>query len=557
MTARLLAGVSASPGLAAGAARHLGRLPELPSDPIAADRREAELEAARRSLAIAAADLDGLALRLIAAGRPEDAEIVTTGALMAADPELDLEVARLVLDRGCPAAGALLAATDQFADGIASLTDPLLAERADDVRSLGRRAARHALGVVEEAPGEEGVVVLAASLGPADVAELGPDVVAIALSGGGSRAHAAIVARSLGIPMVVGAGPDLLAWPAAAMVIVDGDRGEVRLEPGPRELAAAHAAVRDARAERSRARVERDLLIETLDGRRLRLYANASSLPELREAFEQGAEGIGLLRTELLFLDASGWPDAAAHQRLLRPLLARIGDRPATVRVLDFGGDKTPPFLAGERGRGIELLLAAPAALRAQLEALLSLRAPGLRILLPMVTEAAQVTAVKAILEELRAARPDATRPSLGAMIEVPLAARRASELAEVCDFFSIGTNDLTQLQLGIDRSRPGEAPAHHPEVLQLIASTVAGAARRGIPVEVCGEAASDPISLPLLVGLGVDELSVGASRVGGVRRTVRRLSFAETRRLAGLSLEAAGPAEVAGLVAQVGDAVG
>jgi phosphoenolpyruvate-protein kinase (PTS system EI component) len=225
--------------------------------------------------------------------------------------------------------------------------------------------------------------------------------------------------------------------------------------------------------------------------------------------------------------------------------------------VLDFGGDKTPPFLAGERGRGIELLLAAPAALRAQLKALLSLRAPRLRILLPMVTEAAQVTAVRAILAELRAASQDAALPSLGAMIEVPLAARRASELAAVCDFFSIGTNDLTQLQLGIDRSRPGEAPAHHPEVLQLIASTVAGAARRGISVEVCGEAASDPISLPLLVGLGVDELSVGASRVGGVRRAVRKLGFAETRSLAGLALEAADPAEVAGLVAQVGDAVG
>jgi phosphoenolpyruvate-protein kinase (PTS system EI component) len=401
------------------------------------------------------------------------------------------------------------------------------------------------------------VVVLAESLGPADVAELGPEVVAVALSAGGSRAHAAIVARSLGIPMVVGAGPELLSWRPAGLVVVDGDLGEVRLDPGPRELAAAHDAVRDARAERSRARTERDLPVETLDGRRLRLYANASSLPELREAFEQGAEGVGLLRTELLFLDASGWPDVEAQRRVLRPLLARIGDRPATVRLLDFGGDKTPPFLSGEHGRGIELLLAAPAALRAQLEALLGLCAPRLRILLPMVTEAAQVTAVRAILEELRETLPDAPRPSLGAMIEVPLAARRAAALGEVCDFFSIGTNDLTQLQLGIDRSRPGEAPAHHPEVLQLIASTVAGAGASGIPVEVCGEAASDPISLPLLVGLGVDELSVGAARVGGVRRTVRRLRFDETRRLADQAMNAAGPAEVVDLVAQVGDAVG
>jgi phosphoenolpyruvate-protein kinase (PTS system EI component) len=556
VSARLLAGVSASPGLAAGEARHVGVLPEFLGDPVATDRRGEELALARRSLALAAEDLERLAERLTKAGRGEDAEIVATGALMAADPELDAEVVRLVLIKGSPAAGALLTATTQFADGIATLPDPHLAERADDVRSLGRRAARHALGVVDAPPAEQGVVVLAESLGPADVAELGPEVVAVALSAGGSRAHAAIVARSLGIPMVVGAGPELLDWPPSALVVVDGDRGQVRLDPDPAELVAARDAVRAAGAERAQARAERELPVETLDGRRLRLFANASSLPELREAFEQGAEGVGLLRTELLFLDAPGWPDAAAHLRLLRPLLGRIGDRPATVRLLDFGGDKTPPFLRGERGRGIELLLAAPAALRAQLEALVSLRAPGLRVLLPMVTVGSQVAAVRALLAELAAAA-GTEAPSLGAMIEVPLAARRASALAEVCDFFSIGTNDLSQLQLGIDRSQPSEAPAHHPEVLQLIASTVAGAARRGIPVEVCGEAASDPISLPLLVGLGIDELSVGASRVGGVRRAVRRLSFEETRRLAGVALQAAGPDEVAALVAQVGDAVG
>ena len=239
MAVRLLAGVSASPGLAAGEARHVGVLPEVPSERIGAARRESELEAARRSLALAAEDLEGMAQRLKKAGRGEDAEIIATGALMAADPELDAEVARLVLTEGSPAASALLAATAQFADSIATLSDPLLAERADDVRSLGRRAARHALGVVEAPPAEQGVVVLAESLGPADVAELGPEVVAIALSAGGSRAHAAVVARSLGIPMVVGAGAELLGWSSSALVVVDGDNGQVRLDPDQGELAAA------------------------------------------------------------------------------------------------------------------------------------------------------------------------------------------------------------------------------------------------------------------------------------------------------------------------------
>jgi len=233
-------------------------------------------------------------------------------------------------------------------------------------------------------------------------------------------------------------------------------------------------------------------------------------------------------------------------------LLSRIGERPLTLRLLDFGGDKTPPFLRGETGRGIELLLAAPAALRAQLEAIAGLRPPLLRLLIPMVTEPDQVIAVRALIGEVW----ETDQPQVGAMIEVPLAARRAGALAEVCDFFSIGTNDLTQLQLGIDRARPGEAPAHHPEVLRLIQSAVAGAATRGITVEVCGEAASDPVSLPLLVGLGIDELSVGASRVGAVRRAVRRLDYRDAARLARLSLQAAGPEEVRKLVAQVGDAV-
>ena len=553
MVARRLAGVAASPGLAAGVARWIGLEPPAGSSLIAPELRPAELATARAALARAASDLEELAGRLAGAGRAEEAEIVATGTLMAADPAFDEAIASRVVSGGEGAAAALLGASAGFADLIASLPDPLLAERADDIRSLGRRAARHALGVAEEVSGAAEVVVLAESLGPADVADFGPEVVAVALAGGGSRAHAAIVARSLGIPMVVGAGSELLAWPAGGKVLVDGDRGQVRLDPGPAELASAQAAVGEARGNRARSREERDLPAETLDGRRLRLFANASSLPELRVAFEQGAEGVGLLRTELLFLDAGGWPDVAAHRRHLRPLLARIGDRPVTLRLLDFGGDKTPPFLLGEDGRGIELLLGAPAALRAQLEAVAELRPRRLRLLLPMVTEAAQVAAVRALVDELWAA----DKPPLGAMIEVPLAARRAGSLAEACDFFSIGTNDLTQLQLGIDRSRPGEAPAHHPEVLRLIESTVAGAATRGIPVEVCGEAASDPISLPLLVGLGVDELSVGAARVGAVRRAVRQLDYEEARRLAEFALRAAGAAEVKGLVAEVGDAVG
>jgi len=242
----------------------------------------------------------------------------------------------------------------------------------------------------------------------------------------------------------------------------------------------------------------------------------------------------------------------------LRPLLALLGGRIATVRLYDFGGDKTPPFLAGTEERGVELLLAAPGALRAQLQAILEVAADSeLRILVPMVSSVTQMSAVRAVIDELLSQQPDLSRPLLGAMIEAPPAVHEAERLAAVCDFFSIGTNDLTALALGGDRSGPGTAPAYHPEVLRLVAATTRAAAGAGIPVEVCGEAASDPISLPILVGLGVDELSVGAARVGMVRRWVRGLDWQRTKELATRALGAGAPQDVERLVGELGHAVG
>jgi phosphoenolpyruvate-protein kinase (PTS system EI component) len=239
---------------------------------------------------------------------------------------------------------------------------------------------------------------------------------------------------------------------------------------------------------------------------------------------EQVAEGVGLLRTELLFLDAPDWPDEERHYLFLKPLLAALADRTATIRLLDFGADKTPPFLAGCTGRGVELLLAEPRALRSQLAAILrAAEGTATRILVPMVTRVEQVEAVRAAL---RAVLGDRRPPALGAMIETPEAARNAPELARRLDFLSLGTNDLIQLTLGLDRESSGSSPLTHPRVLPLVEGTVRAAHGAGIPVEVCGEAASEPAVVPLLVGLGVDELSVGAARVGEVRELVRNLDY-------------------------------
>jgi multiphosphoryl transfer protein len=542
MSERVLSGAPASPGLAVGHARVLFHPSGVSArDPGPTREAGAEAEHARESLRQAALELERIAAGLRAEGRDDDAEIVETGALMAADPLLDSGVSAGVMERGLSAAAALLAATEEHAVAIASLPDALLAARADDIRSLGRRAARIATGA-PDASARNGFafILVAEDLGPADVAEHGEQLAGIALSVGGVTAHAAIVARSLGVPMTVLAGPELLQIADGTPIVVDGGEGTVILEPSAPRAQLAGAAS-EARAQaRARERADSSLPAVTADGRRVRVLVNAATPAEIRAGLAAGAEGAGLIRTELAFLDSPGWPSRDQHVRMLAPLLAGLAGRTATVRVLDFGGDKLPPFLHGEPRRGIELMLAHPGAFRAQLAAIAQVAGEAdVRVLLPMVRTADDVRITRAILGTLGA------EVELGAMIELPEAALAAAQIAAECDFLSIGTNDLTHATLGTDRFAHGEAPAHDPRVLGHIATTAHAANAAGIPLEVCGEAASDPLMVPLLVGLGADELSAGAARVGSVRAWVRTLDYGETTQLARRALEALDAAEV------------
>ena len=533
MSERVLRGAPASPGLATGRARVLAT----PTATPASDRSFAEeAHAARGALERAASELEAIATRLRSEGRTDEAEIVETGALMARDPVLEGAVSAAVVERALDAAAALLDATDEHAAVIAALPDPVLAARAEDVRSLGRRAARIAAGLPDAALDDgESFILVSGDLGPADVAEHGDRLEGIALAAGAVTAHAAIVARSLGIPMTVQAGCELLAVTDGTPLVVDGADGEVVVYPTPARAGLA-AAASEARARaRARERAEAELPAVTTDGRRIRVLVNAATSAEIAAGLAAGAEGAGLIRTELAFLDAPRWPSRADHARMLAPLLRGLGGRTATVRVLDFGGDKLPPFLAGEARRGIELLLAHPGALRAQLGAIAELARDGadVRVMLPLVSTAAEVSITRAILGTVGGAL------GVGAMIELPEAALAAREIAAVCDFLSVGTNDLTHTTLGTDRFTHGEAPAHDPRVLGHIARSVEAAQAAGIPLEVCGEAASDPLTVPLLVGLGADELSVGAARVGSVRAWIRGLDGSVARRTARRALEA------------------
>jgi phosphoenolpyruvate-protein kinase (PTS system EI component) len=326
--------------------------------------------------------------------------------------------------------------------------------------------------------------------------------------------------------MVAGLGAELLDVSAGDELIVDGTEGTALLSPSREARERFRAiAVRDAE-ERARLAAGRGRPAVTRNGRAIRLLANASSPAESAAALECGAEGLGLVRTELAFLDVLDWPTEEQHHDALVATLAPFAGRVVTVRTLDFGADKTPPFLHGLGGRGVALTLEHEDALRAQLAGILRAGAgTTLRIMLPLVESPVQVAAVRRLLREA-GARAGSSPPQLGAMIETPAGAEHARELALVADFFSIGTNDLVATTLGLDRAQRAGSPlsAAEPAVVELMRRTVEAAHAAGITVEVCGEAAGEPALTPLLVGLGVDELSVAPARLDAVREAVCRL---------------------------------
>ncbi len=508
---RVFRGVPASPGVATGHAVVLAPVAAQPAETSPLDPRRAALRV-DEALDAVAADLRALAERLRDRGRADEAEIVGIGALIADDPALRAE-ARREADEGRTPVEAVTRAAERYAAAIAAIGDPVLAERAADVRQVGRRAVAHltpggspAAGSVN---GSGGAILVADELGPADILGMEEgDIVAAAAVRGGPNAHAAIVARSLGLPLVLGVDADLLRVGEGTSLVVDGDSGSVTVTPNDTELSAARTAMESAARRKTALASERGLPSETADGVAVALLCNVATAAETRAGLEAGADGVGLLRTELPFLDASSWPDEEAHRRMLRPILSQLSGRVATVRVLDFGGDKVPPFLTvaqdGSEGqaRGLPPLLRTPDALGSQLRA--ALRAgtgTRLRILVPMVTSLREVRLAREELDRALEAVGDGgvAQPELGVMVEVPSAALLAERMANQVDFLSIGTNDLTERVLGVHRRDPGARPAlaAHPTVITLINRVVRAGRTNGKPVGVCGEAAGDPLGAP------------------------------------------------------------
>jgi len=542
-----LTGVPASAGLAFGPANHLHGATAPPPDRAADDpARERE----RLSEAIATArtaierDRDMVAAR---AGKADAAIFDAHLALL--DDEAMLDPAQQTIDAGATAERAWYDAAQQVAEFYRALDEPLLQERAADVLDVGRRVVTALTGEPAAAAGSSGIVI-AGELTPGDAATLDPALVTgIATAHGTATAHAAILARALGLPAVVGLGDAILKIPDGTTVLLDGEAGTLQVDPP--DDTKRDAADRRERAERRRA-TARERAHETgatRDGTRIEVFANLGSANEAPKAVELGAEGVGLLRTEFLFLDRAELPDEDEQAATLREIAVALDGRPLVVRTLDAGADKPLPALPMPPEanpflgvRGIRLGLARPEVLATQLRAILRVAAEGhsLKVMLPMVATLDEIQAARAALERARADTGVDAPLEFGIMVEIPAAALTATRLAQHVDFFSIGTNDLTQYTMAAERGDERLAPlltGPQPAVLRLVKATVEAATAHGRWVGVCGELAGDPASAILFAGLGVTELSMAPALVPEVKAALRGVDLEQARAAAQVAL--------------------
>jgi phosphocarrier protein FPr len=543
----VLSGVPASAGLAVGLAHHLhGSSAPRPERPAESPERER----ARLSAAIAAARDAIVHDREVVAGRAGRAEAEIFDAHLALlDDEALLEPAAASIEGGATAERAWYDAAATVADRYRALDSQLLRERAADVLDVGRRVVGALVGA--PAAGSAAGIVIAGELTPADAAALDPEkVLGIATAHGTATAHAAILARALGLPAVVGLGRGVLAIEDGMQLLLDGEAGTLALSPPEDVVRDAGERRRRAEERRVAARARAGELGATRDGTRIEVFANLGSAADAGRAVELGAEGVGLLRTEFLFLDRAELPAEDEQAETLFEIARTLGGRPLIVRTLDAGADKPLPALPMPPEanpflgvRGIRLGLLRQEVLGAQLRAILRVAAEHpLMVMLPMVATAGEVLAARALLEQARRDTGIDTPLELGIMVEVPAAALTAAKLAEHAAFFSLGTNDLTQYTMAAERGDERLAPlltGPQPAVLRLVRATVKAAAARGRMVGVCGELAGDPPSALLFAGLGVTELSMAPGLIPDVKAALREVSLEEAARAADAALEA------------------
>lgn len=537
-----LRGIPASPGFAVGP---LVRLRSAASGEGLGAVEEPEAEWRRLEQALAAAREETRALYewALAGAGEDEAGIFDAQLLFLEDEALVGEARRLVVEARRPAEAAWQTAAGEFAARLTALEDEYLRARAADVADAAKRVLRRLAGVSELPPLDRPAILAAPDVTPSEIKQLGPErLLGLCLEGGAAGAHSMILARAMGIPAVVGLGPPLAQVPEGTAVALDGGLGAVWIAPAAEQVREIERRRDEWLAERAAAQQERRRPAVTRDGRRIRVVANIGSIESAAEAVSCGAEGVGVLRTEFLFLGRPDPPPEDEQASVYRAIAAALGGRPLVIRTLDAGGDKPIPYASGGEEanpflglRGLRLSLWRRELLRAQLSAILRTAADyPVAILLPMVTSVEEVREVKRELAAI--GRGAAASPKLGVMIEAPAAVVMARELAREADFFSIGTNDLAQYVMAADRTNPRVAALAdplEPAVLRLVREAACAAQEAGIAITLCGELAADPRAAALLIGLGVDEFSVSPAAIAGVKQAIAAVNAAEAEALA------------------------
>jgi phosphocarrier protein FPr len=539
--ARVVRGTPASPGIGIGPVRRL----QTPALQVPVDRAvdpAAERRRLEAALAATRQQIEGSRATVLARGDRHSAEIFDAHLLFLNDEALSGPALAAIQTGGLNAAAAWAAATHQMADQYRGLDDAYLQARAADVEDVGRQVVAELLGL-DPRPTVSGVgILIAHDLTPADTAALDPAAVyGIATAAGGPTSHTAILARSLGIPAVVGLGPAVLDLAEGSELIVDGTQGVVLPAPD----AATRTGYAERQADAARAAVALQAAAAepavTADGRRIEVVANIGSVKDAERAVAAGAEGVGLFRTEFLFLDRATAPSEDEQYAAYRAVCAAMQGRPVIVRTLDVGGDKPlayidmgheeNPFLGW---RAVRFGLDNPAFFKIQLRAIARVAAEfPLKVMFPMIAVPSEYLTARELLRQ--AASDAGVSPAIetGIMVEIPSAALRARQFAELVDFFSIGTNDLTQYTLAAERGNPRVAKladAFQPAVLDLIRQTAEAAQAAGKWAGVCGELAGDPLAVEVLIGLGITELSMSAPAIAGAKHLVRHTTLTQAK---------------------------